>query len=312
MLEHIVPEGSVPNNSDAGGGVISLGAIDVNQPGHLAVEYFSSQGPTIDGRIKPEIATFDGVVTTVPGFEAFFGTSAAAPHAAGVAALLKQLIPWAGPDALNYYLQAFAEDLAPPGPDNLSGSGRMIAYPIFDAIINTGIEHRIKTYNFSTSTEGWQSVSVEPIFAAPTFNSQPGNLVITSTANTNCFGYWQSPTVEFLPSPPSTQVSPGKLYRAKVHISTDAGPNDFPQFRIRIGSKSNASVAVTTISSVAGNDLFPGITGRDYYVFYVPPYGAVPEGLYIAVDLLNFDPGDSATASLYIEDVEVKEFELPE
>ena len=63
---------------------------------------------------------------------------------------------------------------------------------------------------------------------------------------------------------------------------------------------------------VAGNNLFPGITGRDYYVFYVPPFGAVPEGLYIAVDLLNFDSGDSATASLYIEDVEVKEFELPE
>ncbi len=312
MWEHIVPEGSVPNNSDAGGGVISVGAIDVNVPGHLVVESFSSQGPTIDGRMKPEFATFDGVATTVPGFIPFYGTSAAAPHAAAVAALLKQLIPWAGPDTLNYYLQAFAEDLAPSGPDNLSGSGRLIAYPIFDAIINTGIEHRIKTYNFSSDTEGWQSASVEPVFTAPTFSSQPGTLVITSTTNTNCFGFWMSPTVEFLPSPPSTQVSPGKLYRAKVHISTDAGPNDFPQFRIRIGTQNNASVAVITIGSVEGNDLFPGITGRDYYVFYVPPYGAVPEGLYIAVDLLNFDTGDNATASLYIEDVEVKEFELPE
>jgi hypothetical protein len=188
----------------------------------------------------------------------------------------------------------------------------LIVYPIFDSIINTGVEHRIKTYDFSTDTEGWESVNVEPVFTAPTFDSQPGYLAITSTTNTNCFGFWQSPTVEFLPSPPNSQVSPGKLYRAKVNIRTDAGASDFPQFRLRIGTTNNASVAITTISSAAGNDLFPGITGRDYYVFYVPPYGALPEGLYIAVDLLNFDPGDNPTASLYIEDVEVKEFELPE
>jgi hypothetical protein len=312
LLQYIVPEGSIGNNSDAGGGAIAVGAVDVNTAQHLAVESFSSHGPTIDGRMKPEVASFDGVATTVPDFELFYGTSAAVAHVGGVAALLKQLLPWAGPDALNYYLQAFAVDLAPPGPDNISGSGRVIAYPIFDSIINTGIEHRIKTYNFSQNTENWQPVNVEPVFSAPTFEWKPGYLVITSTSNTNCFGFWNSPPVEFLPSPPSQQVSPGKLYRAKVHISTDAGPNDFPQFRIRIGSKNNASVAVTTISSVAGNDLFPGITGRDYYVFYVPPYGAVPEGLYVAVDLLNFDPGDSPTASLYVENVEMKEFDLVE
>ena len=36
----------------------------------------------------PEISAADGVVTTTPGFNPFFGTSAAAPHAAAIAGLV--------------------------------------------------------------------------------------------------------------------------------------------------------------------------------------------------------------------------------
>ena len=72
------------------------------------VEYFSSDGPRrifynpdgsaitpgnflhTGGRVrqKPDIAAADGVACTAPGFNPFYGTSAAAPHAAAVAALL--------------------------------------------------------------------------------------------------------------------------------------------------------------------------------------------------------------------------------
>ena len=55
------------------------------------IEVFSSQGPTADGRTKPDLAAPDGVSTVSYGNRglAFFGTSASAPHAAGAIALMK-------------------------------------------------------------------------------------------------------------------------------------------------------------------------------------------------------------------------------
>lgn len=53
--------------------------------------YFDDQGNRLvipEVRNQPTMAAPDGVATTVVGFGRFFGTSAAAPHAAGVAALL--------------------------------------------------------------------------------------------------------------------------------------------------------------------------------------------------------------------------------
>jgi len=104
---------SVVGESDAGGSpvsVTSVGAIcsastkaltarptdaSCADTTNSTIEYFSSQGPTLDGRLKPEISGIDGVSITGAGqFEnPFFGTSAAAPHVAGIAALLLQAAP---------------------------------------------------------------------------------------------------------------------------------------------------------------------------------------------------------------------------
>jgi subtilisin family serine protease len=310
MNEYIVPESSLPNNSDAGGGVISVGAIDVSDPKHDKVESFSSRGPTIDGRLKPEISSFDGVQTGVEGFNPFFGTSASAPHAAAVAALLRQFIPGGLPDIINFYMRQYAVDLYTPGADNISGSGRLDAYPIFDALINTGYVNRSKTYNFSASAEGWASGSAAPLLTAPTFSIEPGRLVITSVNNTNTYGFWQSPIVAFLPSG-STMLMPDRLYHARVRISSDAGVTDFPTFRIRIGAVNNASIAALTFNSSAGNDVAPPASGKDYDIYFIPPISAIPDGIYIALDMLNFDPSDRSDASLYLDSVFVEELDIP-
>lgn len=43
--------------------------------------------------VKPDIAAADGASAKTPGFLPFFGTSAAAPHAAAIAALIKSARP---------------------------------------------------------------------------------------------------------------------------------------------------------------------------------------------------------------------------
>ena len=108
---------------------MATGAIDASDPGHDTIEPFSSRGPveiffpTRETRQKPDVAAIDGVsVTGAGGFPSpFFGTSAAAPHVAGIAALLKQLC--SSQERIGNALKSSAVDLGVPGQDNIYGAG---------------------------------------------------------------------------------------------------------------------------------------------------------------------------------------------
>jgi hypothetical protein len=72
-------------------GVITVGATHRYEPHTYGVSYFSSRGPTGDGRPKPDlVAPGEKINSTVPngGYKAKDGTSQAAPHVSGAAALL--------------------------------------------------------------------------------------------------------------------------------------------------------------------------------------------------------------------------------
>jgi subtilisin family serine protease len=133
-FEHVVGVGSIVGHQSAPG-VFAVGAIAANDPGYDNVESFSSQGPcliyypTLVNRNKPEACGIDRVSVTGVGFVTPFpGTSAAAPHIAGVAALLLQARPGTTPAVLRNALQAGAADIEAPGYDFVAGSGRIDAY----------------------------------------------------------------------------------------------------------------------------------------------------------------------------------------
>ncbi|WET83187.1 S8 family serine peptidase [Amycolatopsis sp. QT-25] len=78
-------------------------------------------------RAKPDITAADGVSTSVTGFTTFYGTSAAAPHAAAIAGLVLSGNPGLPPADVREALVNTAVDILTPGRDNSSGAGVILA-----------------------------------------------------------------------------------------------------------------------------------------------------------------------------------------
>ncbi len=165
LTEFNVPEDAIFGHP-AAPGVLATAAFDWKTPN--TIESFSSHGPssiispsdaTISTRAaitelrqKPEFSAPDGVSTTVPGFTTFFGTSAAAPHAAAVAALVLEAIEFTESNAtlgdttiakrqvveVKNALTSTAVDLGQPGFDNISGFGRINAFAAVQSVLAAG------------------------------------------------------------------------------------------------------------------------------------------------------------------------------
>jgi hypothetical protein len=123
-------------------GAIAVGAIAANDPGNDDIEPFSSQGPvTITypspvSRPKPDLSGIDGVaVTGAGGFPSpFYGTSAAAPHIAAIAAQLWGAYPDKTGDEIRSTLCSSAVDLGGVGYDNVFGYDHVFGYGRADAV----------------------------------------------------------------------------------------------------------------------------------------------------------------------------------
>jgi hypothetical protein len=119
--EYYVSDESIANGADCRHS-ISVAAFNSYD---LQLAYYSSWGPTLDGRIKPDIAAPTAVSCTAYGNYGFTGTSAATPHVAGAIALILTRLPFSTFEDITRILYERAIDQDEEGKDNKWGYGRL-------------------------------------------------------------------------------------------------------------------------------------------------------------------------------------------
>lgn len=129
-LEYVVAEGSLSLPADSAD-IITVGAIDAEE---YYYHSYSSQGPTRDGRIKPDLVGPSGVSVSATTYGhlnndlGFYGTSASCPHMAAAIALFKTMTPYTSQEIVDI-IMARVRDMGEPGPDNIYGKGRLDLRP---------------------------------------------------------------------------------------------------------------------------------------------------------------------------------------
>jgi subtilisin family serine protease len=146
---------------------VGVAAIDATDPSGSAIEYFSSRGPvtisspSVEIRQKPDCSGVDGIRVTGAGsfYSMFWGTSAAAPHAAGIAALVWSGRPDATAEEIRNALASSADDLGSTGRDTTYGGGRLNATAMHEALSPEPPEPfvlpgRLEAEDYDTGGEG--------------------------------------------------------------------------------------------------------------------------------------------------------------
>ena len=129
-LQRRSPGHHIGNPGESGNpGMMAVGATNYWETDTIAS--YSSRGPTVDGRTKPDITGVTcGITTSADIWERedgnhcwYSGTSAATPHIGGLVALVKDRFPDFTPQQVVQYLQDNAVERGPAGADNTWGAG---------------------------------------------------------------------------------------------------------------------------------------------------------------------------------------------
>jgi len=124
-----------------------LGAVNRSEGVFLAP--FSSRGPTLDGRTKPDVVAPGVTITsarggTSSGYVTYSGTSMATPFVAGSVALaLESGVP---PASIKPWIRRTAHDRGAPGPDDEWGAGLLDALALVAWGAGTADVHPMPTH----------------------------------------------------------------------------------------------------------------------------------------------------------------------
>jgi hypothetical protein len=201
----------------------------------------------------------------------------------------------AAPYEVGYYdTPGYATDLY------VSGNSVYVADANGGLFVLQYVEPPVGNYDFATDAQGWASQTVPGVFSEPDFAVSSGMVQIISHTNTNTFGFWQS-------AADAVPIAPNYVYRARFSVLSDQSDSSLvPQIRLRANSASLQQSDYLTIESSGNGDSSPTPSGVDYDLYFVPP--SSDPHCSLAFDLLNFNPGDAAEATLSLDNVLVERF----
>lgn len=180
LARHQVAAGSLAAPADSAA-VLTVGAANVRNDTLLS---YSSQGPTRDGRIKPDVTSYAYVSVASPDYDprGFFGTSAATPHVAGMAAVLKSHPANAALTVaeLQALLLRDAVDRGTPGKDNQWGAGIAQLPPlgITLQIISPTLDSAGELHTGSAATKIRVELAVRRSDGTPLAGLQPNDFAV--------------------------------------------------------------------------------------------------------------------------------------
>jgi hypothetical protein len=157
----------------------------------------------------------------------------------------------------------------------------------------------VAEYDFNTGVQNWFSGYAAGIFTPAIASHGDGMLKLTARNNRDCFGYWTSPLIP---------VNSDMIYRATMTVSTDVSDRqEVPQFRLRFLTVNIHASSCVHIES-NGNAHNSPVAGekKTYHLFIIPPKSAEQDGMHLSIDMINFEPSDQSTGSIYLDDVKIE------
>ncbi|WP_440900743.1 S8 family serine peptidase [Actinosynnema sp.] len=214
--------------------------------------FFAADGsPAPEVRQKPDITAADGVNTSVAGFKPFFGTSAAAPNAAGIAGLVLSGNPTMSPAEVRAALVGTAIDIAAPGAANQTGAGIVRGDLALD-YTGASPQPLAKAATPAITNDGDGSRYLKPGTTAtvtlPVANTGDGTAASTSVVLT-------SPT-------PGVSIAP----RSKYYGNVDPGQTLTGTFKVTVP----ASQTIGSVVRLEARVTYAGATSPTASVFQLP------------------------------------------